>query len=432
MLKHFVHKIRRSGILMLVVLVIPAIASGQDSIKVSADTGCVQKDLADVIRGALHKPPKIKSESAGSLLIVPVVGSNPATGFIFGISGLWAFKMPGSHFYSNFTGTAQVTTKSQIIFMLRNSIYTRNERIFMTGDWRYLKYSQTTYGLGTTSPEGGVLDYQYSLAGVETNDDSLSQPMKFNFARFHQSVSFKIRKGFYAGFGYTFDGYSNIVDEKLRLSPGDTFLTSHYYFSTKYGFNTADYYSSALNANLIYDTRDNMLDPWKGIYAMAGWRGSFKFLGNERSGNYFQAEWRSFHGLSASNPRHLVAFWAMGSFSSVGKLPYLVLPAHAYDQRGRSGRGYTQGRFRGPNLVYGEAEYRFPLGCHGLLSGVAFLNATTTDNPALDLKLFESIKPGYGAGLRIRVDKQTRTNLAVDLGFGQKSFGFYLAASETF
>ena len=35
-------------------------------------------------------------------------------------------------------------------------------------------------------------------------------------------------------------------------------------------------------------------------------------------------------------------------------------------------------------------------------------------------------------GLRIMVDKRSRTNLAVDVGFGQKSFGFYLAASEAF
>ncbi len=30
------------------------------------------------------------------------------------------------------------------------------------------------------------------------------------------------------------------------------------------------------------------------------------------------------------------------------------------------------------------------------------------------------------------VVKHSRTNLAVDIGFGEQSFGFYLAASETF
>jgi hypothetical protein len=60
------------------------------------------------------------------------------------------------------------------------------------------------------------------------------------------------------------------------------------------------------------------------------------------------------------------------------------------------------------------------------------VNATTADNVAQDLKLFESIKPGIGIGLRIMADKRARTNLTVDIGFGDNSFGFYLNASETF
>ena len=34
------------------------------------------------------------------------------------------------------------------------------------------------------------------------------------------------------------------------------------------------------------------------------------------------------------------------------------LPALGEDQYNKSGRGYTVGRFRGPKLVYGEAEFR--------------------------------------------------------------------------
>jgi outer membrane protein assembly factor BamA len=123
----------------------------------------------------------------------------------------------------------------------------------------------------------------------------------------------------------------------------------------------------------------------------------------------------------------------MGNFSPEGEFPYLILPATAYDQRSRSARGYTQGRYRGNNFLYGEAEYRFPISkCGGILGGVLFLNATTANNPIQSLKLFESVKPGYGLGLRVMVDKKTRTNLAIDFGFGDKSSGFYLAASETF
>ena len=408
-------------------------ALSQDTLYHHNDTICIQRDLVDVIRDWRHKPPKTKAKKSGSLLLVPVIGSNPATGFVFGIGGQYAFKMPESTLYSSISGSLQYTTKNQFIFLLKNNIYTKSNRIFLSGDWRFLIFSQSTYGLGTNSPEGGILDYQYSLAGLETSSDSLTQPMKFNFARLHQSVSFKIKKGFYLGIGYHLDAYFRIVDEKLKLNPGDTILTSHYLYNTYYGFDTEKYFSSALNVNLVYDSRDNMINSYKGIYLLASWRGALEFLGNEISGNFYQLEWRSFHGLSKRNSRHVLGFWLMGNFAPEGEFPYLILPATAYDQRGRSARGYTQGRFRGNNLVYGEVEYRFPIPpCGGILGGVLFVNATTANNPGESLNLFESIKPGYGAGLRIMVDKKSRTNLAIDIGFGDNSFGFYLAAAETF
>jgi outer membrane protein assembly factor BamA len=392
-----------------------------------------QKDLGDVVRMALNKPPKIKPSSEGSLLLLPIIGSNPATGFMLGVGGQYAFMVPGSTLYSAFMGSVQVTTKSQFLFLLKNNIYTKNNRYFFSGDWRFQIFSQDTWGLGTNSPEAGIINYQYNILGLQTSRDSLAQPMKFDFARFHQSVSIKIKDGFYAGLGYQFDSYFKIVDQKLRLNAGDTLLTSHYAYNDKYGFSKTQYYSSAINVNFILDTRDNMINAYKGVYAMLSWRGGLKILGNRDNTNMFQFEWRSFHGLSESNPRHLIAFWLMGNFSKPGELPYMILPATGYDQRSRSGRGYTQGRYRGNNLVYGEAEYRFPISKRGgVLGGVLFANASTASNQAQDLKLFASVRPGYGLGLRIMADKRSRTNLSIDYGFGHNSSGFYLAASETF
>lgn len=123
----------------------------------------------------------------------------------------------------------------------------------------------------------------------------------------------------------------------------------------------------------------------------------------------------------------------MGDFTRIGDLPYMILPATAYDQRNRNSRGYTQGRFRGPRFLYGEAEYRFPISrCSGILGGVLFVNATTADNPVLEVDLFDSVRPAYGAGLRVMIDKASRMNLSVDLAWGHHSFGFYLNVTETF
>lgn len=401
--------------------------------QVQPDT-CQQKDLPDLIREAKGKPLKQKKEGAGSLLLFPIIGSNPAIGFMVGVGGQYAFKMPGQNtLYSIVSGSAQYTTKNQFLFLLKNSIYSNDNRIFFTGDWRYQIFSQPTYGLGTNAPEGGILDYQFSLGGEDVANDSLAQPMNFNFARLYQSASIKLMESLYLGIGYNFDSYTNIRDQRLRLTPGDSLITSHYAYNTYYGFSTSSYYSSAFAINFIYDTRDNMINPYKGYYVMVNWRSARKFLGNENNANYFNFEYRSFHRVSDKNPRHLIAFWVLGYYSPDGQFPYMILPATSYDQRSRSGRGYAQGRFRGNDFLYGETEYRFPISkCSGVLGGVVFLNATTAANPITSHKLFDSVKPGYGVGLRVMVDKHSRTNLALDFGFGDKSSGFYLAASETF
>ncbi|WP_194776242.1 BamA/TamA family outer membrane protein [Pararhodonellum marinum] len=397
------------------------------------DTTCIDKDLPELIREALGKDPKPKEIGANSLLVVPIIGSNPATGFMVGLGGQFAFKMSETNLYSLISGSLQATTKDQYIFTAKNSIYTKREKLFFTGDWRYMIFSQSTYGLGTNAPKGGILDYQFSLGGSETDIDSLAQPMTFNFARFHQSVGFKLRQGIYLGLGYHFDSYFKIVDQKLNLDPENQLLTSHYVYSMLYSFNAEKYYSSAMFGNFIIDKRDNMIQPYKGYFLSLGFRGAYRVFGNKSNAEMFSGEWRSFHNLSKKNPAHLIGFWLLGDLTPEGDFPYMILPATAFDQRGRSGRGYTQGRFRGNNYLYGETEYRFPISkCGGILGGVLFVNGTTATNAVQQLKMFESVKVGYGIGLRVKIDKNSRTNLVLDYGRGEQSSGFYLAISETF
>ena len=409
-----------------------ALKTVPDSLSLNTDTPCAQKDLPQLILEWRKKLPKTKKEKEGMLLLVPSIGSNPANGFMVGVAGQYAYRpaRPGS-LYSLVSASVTVTTKKQVIVQLKNNIFTKNNRIFLSGDWRFLIFSQATYGLGTNAPEDGLLAYQYGLNGTETSNDTLAQPMTFNHVRIHQTISWKLKESVYLGFGYHLDYHYSIVDEKLdTLAP---LITSHYAYSKKYGFNVSDYLLSGLSANFVIDKRDNMINAYRGFFANVNYRIDPDFLGSDKTGNTIFAEWRSFHGLSKRNPRHLLAFWFMGNFTFEGELPYLDLPALGYDQRGRAGRGYTQGRYRGQNLVYSEAEYRFPISkCGGVLGGVLFVNATSADRPGGDVKLFDYVAPGYGLGLRLMVDKRSRTNLQVDVGFGKRSSGFYLGATETF
>ena len=205
------------------------LAHAQDTIPAIADTACIQRDFGDVLRVAFHKPPKELADSTGTILLIPVIGSNPATGFMAGVGGQYAFKLSGDDTrFSMLSGSMQFTTKNQQLFLLKNSVYTKNNKLFFSGDWRYMIYSQSTFGLGTNAPEGGILDYQVSLSGLSTVVDSLAQPLKFNFLRIYQSASYNITRSFYIGLGYYLDSYFGIKDEKLRLNPGDSLITSNY------------------------------------------------------------------------------------------------------------------------------------------------------------------------------------------------------------
>ena len=67
-----------------------------------------------------------------------------------------------------------------------------------------------------------------------------------------------------------------------------------------------------------------------------------------------------------------------------------------------------------------------------MISGAVFTNFVTASNVDNNIALFKSIQPAAGVGLRILIDKKTRTNLIVDYAWGNNSKGFYLNAGETF
>jgi hypothetical protein len=85
-------------------------------------------------------------------------------------------------------------------------------------------------------------------------------------------------------------------------------------------------------------------------------------------------------------------------------------------------------------MIYGESEFRFQISKNGLFGGVTFVNFTTASNPLpySNQPLFNTVAPGYGAGLRIKMNKIDRTNITADYGRSQGFSGIYLNIRETF
>jgi hypothetical protein len=99
----------------------------------------------------------------------------------------------------------------------------------------------------------------------------------------------------------------------------------------------------------------------------------------------------------------------------------------------------VQGRFRGTSEAYAEIEWRFPILNNGMIGGVVFADASTFSRPGFEGSveeageaLFNSIKPAGGFGMRLLVNKLSRTNVRFDAAWGVDSFGFYMDAGDTF
>jgi outer membrane protein assembly factor BamA len=257
--------------------------------------------------------------------------------------------------------------------------------------------------------------------------------MKFNYLKIHQIVNKAVVGELYAGIGYHLDYYYSIEDEYLDLTADPPKETPHHYNTSKYGFDSSNYILSGISLNVLYDTRDNMINPYEGIYANINYRINPVFLGSDQASSSLWTEFRTYIGLSERRPRNVLGFWLFGDFNISGNMPYLTMPYLGEDQRTRSGRGYTNGRYRGKNMVYGEVEWRFPISpCSQILGGVLFVNAVTTDNPNTGIGLFEYVRPGIGVGVRVMVNKYFRTNINLDFAIGAKSSGFYFSGQETF
>ena len=385
------------------------------------------------------QPDKVPpSNNQMSIVWVPVLASNPASGFMFGVAPAISFVKgdPETTGISSYLGSLVYTTNKQLLITFKGNMFFENNEWLLMNDWRYFITSQPTYGLGTGPQSARLvssgLEYEDGLFSQEIDE---AQFMEFNLLRLHQTVFKKLgEKGFYGGVGYHLDVHSNINDQLLELDTVPPSITSHYGYSEIRDIENTQYTLSGLSANILFDTRDNTLSPYKGRYAFISARLNPEFLGSSTSSSSLWIEYRDYFTLDQQRPRNLLALWAYGNFQLSGDLPYLDLPSLGWDQFGRSGRAYPQGRFRGQSLTYTELEWRFPLQKDkDKWGGVLFANINSATNEDADINLFQYVNTGIGAGIRLSLNEKRRQNLCLDYAFGNYgAHGFYLSVNEVF
>jgi hypothetical protein len=291
--------------LIVSVIVLFIQISGNAQITDSTKGPCEVKDATDYIKQWLHIKKK-NTQKNTAIFAAPVLGSTPSTGFIYGLTLQGTFKLPESNI-SAFQSNIQFTSKQQFSVSLKNNVFAKKNKIFLSGDWSYFNYSQPTYGLGTDAPNGKVPEYFYFNQGAP--DDSLVQPMKYTYVKLHQTFSFRAARNLFIGPGIHIDLYSQIDDIKLDTSR----LTSHYLYSKKYGFDPKKYDVIGVSLNMVYDSRDNSVNAYKGIYANLNYRYNPEFLGSDQASSTLWSEFRAYVGVSKKNHRNCLrsGSWAI-------------------------------------------------------------------------------------------------------------------------
>lgn len=395
----------------------PPVGAREDSAGVATDSSHAaidstligQRDLFDVLHRLTGKEVdptlEFKPKTGLEWALLPTFSVNPVYGAAIGamISGAGrrgSINAP----YSKIMIGGNYSTTGQVQLQFRGDVFSRSEEYLASLDLRYLDTERSTWGLGPIQP-GQVED-----------------PMTFVLERVYTTLMRVVSGPVFTGLGFHFDRFTDIKDQLADEGEQTPFTI----YSQGYPTTTT---AVGLSFNVLGDTRDNVIDPLRGYLVNYSFRAYGTTLGSDENWQELWVEARVYPHL----PKHsgnVLAFW-LYSWMTFGHPPYLNLPANGWDKYGRGARGYLAGRIRGPDQIYMETEYRFGITRDDLWGAVVFVNGTWTTTTTVGT--FGKTDYAGGAGLRIKLNKRSSSNITLDYGWGKESsHGFFMGMSEVF
>ena len=374
-----------------------------------------QIDLIDIGNTLINNKVVRKIDTAkpepGSLhsAILPGVGYSLQTGFaavLQFLGGFYTSKDVNAN-QSSIECSFNYTQLHQLLIPLQINLWTDKNKYNIQSDWRYLVFPQNTYGLGGYSSVNNA----YIL--------------NFSNIRLYTTCYKEIKAEMYFGIGYNFDYIWNIKEINPPTNSTD-FIKYNKNYNEQSNFAVA----SAPTLSFLYDTRRNSINPPGGDFINLIYRPNSTFLGSSENWQSLIVDVRKYIALPLTS-KNILAFWSYNWLTLSGAPPYILLPNIGGDPYANTGRGFTEGRFRSKNMLYYENEYRFGILKNGMLGGVVFANIESFSEE--NNNQFARIYAGYGAGLRIKFNKFSNTNVAIDYGFGSDgSKGVFINLGEIF
>jgi len=331
------------------------------------------------------------SSSGLGVAAFPAVAFTPETSALLGVCGVLYNKDSTTGKTDSLSLTAVYTLKRQYQIAAVSDIYFAGDLIRMKCETSYTRFPCEFYGIGADTPG--------------------SRKEKYTPVYLPLTPAFLIKTvgALYAGPMYDFRYERIVKTEKSGALRNGTIP----------GSETA--YSSGIGGMIVYDTRNNAMNPHYGAYAEASAVRYAKSMGGDFNFTKEQIDLRYYIPLGNT------VLCAQGMMTAVtGDVPFYFIPSLGGD--GDALRGIYNGRHIDSRLVFGQVEYRFPLVWR--LGMTVFAGAGEVAHSFGDFG--EHVRAAGGAGLRFMIDREQKINIRFDSTYNGKDFYQYVNIMESF
>lgn len=233
------------------------------------------------------------------------------------------------------------------------------------------------------------------------------------FFKIQPRVDFRIIPNLYAGISYLYNSFK-VKDTNDLMAVDPNFV--------EFGPNIRE---SGLIYSIMYDSRDVVVNAYKGFYVEASFYQASKKLGGNQKFNVIEFDTRYYQQIN--RPGNTLAFRIYGR-QAMGEVPYSAMTLIGATDKIR---GYLNGQYRDKTGVIGMTEWRYMfLNKQGLKGKHGIVTWLGTGSVAHDFGELNNWLPNAGVGYRMEL--QPRMNLRIDFGVGKDSAGLYFNFSEAF
>lgn len=367
--------------------------------------------------------------------IFPAISYAPETKLTLGAIGIYYLdlrKGDSATPLSNIEFLGVYTLAKQAVVESRWEVFTHRRKWRTRGELLLQRYPDRNYGLGNDA----------SVLLVEMDDEGGADTLNYlnfnsNRIKFSPAVLRKVRPNLYVGL-------QSDLEYLYRYEEPDAFryLNAD---SVRIQNLPVTGLRSGIGFQVLYDSRDNVINPLKGAFLEFNNRHYGKWIGSDYTFNFYSLEWRQY-----INPwmNHTVALRGLASLEYTDD----AVPLRALSRVGghKFIRGFFRGTYQDHHILAFETEYRLPLWREGApsklwqvwkrLGIVGFLGGAQVFRDGGQVRL-NRFNLAAGGGLRILLNKTSRANIRIDYavalrnnsdGPGKRQRGFYFFLGEAF